>query len=84
MFHAVGLTPEAALGLERHGEVVFGDGAHLVGGIALILYLVVRRLRLGWLLHGPKNSTWHSVVGLYWHTMDGIWLWLFGLLLIFR
>ena len=59
-------------------------GAHLVGGIGLILYLVFRRLRLGWLLHGEKNMTWHSVVGLYWHTMDGIWVWLFLLLLIFK
>lgn len=59
-------------------------GVHLVGGIALVLYLVIRRLRLGWLLHGQKNSTWHNVVGLYWHTMDGIWVWLFLLLLIFK
>jgi cytochrome c oxidase subunit 3 len=59
-------------------------GAHLIGGIGLILYLVIRRLRLGWLLHGEKNKTWHSVVGLYWHTMDGIWVWLFLLLLIFK
>ena len=59
-------------------------GAHLVGGIGLVLYLVIRRLRLGWLLHGQKNLTWHSVVGLYWHTMDGIWVWLFLLLLIFK
>jgi cytochrome c oxidase subunit 3 len=59
-------------------------GAHLLGGIGLVLYLVFRRLRLGWLLHGDKNSTWHNVVGLYWHTMDGIWVWLFLLLLIFK
>ena len=59
-------------------------GVHLVGGIGLVTYLVIRRLRLGWLLHGEKNSTWHSVVGLYWHTMDGIWVWLFLLLLIFK
>jgi len=59
-------------------------GAHLVGGIGLVLYLVFRRLRLGWLLQSEKNITWHSVVGLYWHTMDGIWIWLFLLLLIFK
>jgi cytochrome c oxidase subunit 3 len=59
-------------------------GAHLIGGIGLVLYLVFRRLRPGWLLHGQKNSTWHGVVGLYWHTMDGIWVWLFLLLLIFK
>lgn len=59
-------------------------GAHLVGGIGLVLYLVFRRLRPGWLLHGDKNTTWHGVVGLYWHTMDGIWVWLFLLMLIFK
>src|ERR1041385_4539294 len=59
-------------------------GAHLIGGIGLVLVLVFRRLRAGWLLHGEKNSTWHGVVGLYWHTMDGIWVWLFLLLLIFK
>lgn len=59
-------------------------GAHLVGGIGLVLYLLFRRVRPGWLLHGEKNSTWHGVVGLYWHTMDGIWVWLFLLLLIFK
>ena len=59
-------------------------GVHLVGGIGLVLYLLFRRLRTGWLLHGQKNATWHSVVGLYWHTMDGIWVWLFLLLLIFK
>jgi cytochrome c oxidase subunit 3 len=59
-------------------------GAHLVGGIGLVLYLVFRRLRVGWLLNSEKNITWHSVVGLYWHTMDGIWVWLFLLLLIFK
>ena len=59
-------------------------GAHLVGGIGLVLYLVYRRMRPGWLLYGEKNLTWHGIVGLYWHTMDGIWVWLFLLLLIFK
>jgi cytochrome c oxidase subunit 3 len=59
-------------------------GAHLIGGIGLIFYLVVRRLRLVWPLEAEKNAAWNSVVGLYWHTMDGIWVWLFLLLLIFK
>jgi cytochrome c oxidase subunit 3 len=59
-------------------------GAHLIGGLGLVLVLVFRRLRPGWLLHGEKNSTWLGVVGLYWHTMDGIWVWLFLLLLTFK
>ena len=59
-------------------------GAHLIGGIGLVLYLLLRTLRAAWPLQLEKNRTWTGIVGLYWHTMDGIWLWLFGLLLIFR
>jgi len=58
--------------------------AHLLGGIGLVLYVLLRRLRAAWPLQVEKNLTWTGIVGLYWHTMDGIWLWLFGLLLIFR
>ena len=58
--------------------------AHLLGGIGLVLYILLRSLRAAWPLQTEKNLTWTGIVGLYWHTMDGIWLWLFGLLLIFR
>ena len=57
---------------------------HLLGGIGLVLYLVVRRLRPLWPLYAEKNTAWTRVVGLYWHAMDGIWIWLFVLLLIFK
>jgi len=59
-------------------------GAHLIGGIGLVLYVLLRSLRAAWPLQTEKNLTWTGIVGLYWHTMDGLWLWLFGLLLIFR
>ncbi len=59
-------------------------GGHLVGGIGLVFYLVIRRLRPLRQLHVEKNTAWTRVVGLYWHTMDGIWIWLFALLLIFK
>ena len=58
--------------------------AHLIGGIGLVLYLVLKSRRLVPLVNDQKHSTWTGVVGLYWHTMDGIWLWLFALLLIFK
>ena len=58
--------------------------AHLLGGIGLVLYILLRTLRAAWPLQVEKNLTWTGIVGLYWHTMDGIWLWLFSLLLIFR
>jgi cytochrome c oxidase subunit 3 len=59
-------------------------GAHLVGGIGLILYLLIRSRRVVFATNDEKHSTWTSVVGLYWHTMDGLWLWLLLLLLVFR
>jgi len=59
-------------------------GAHLLGGIGLVAYVWLRSLRAVWPLQTEKNQTWTGIVGLYWHTMDGLWLWLFGLLLIFR
>ncbi|HEU4934184.1 MAG TPA: cytochrome c oxidase subunit 3 [Pyrinomonadaceae bacterium] len=59
-------------------------GGHLLGGIGLVFYLVIRRLRPLWQLNAEKNTAWTRVVGLYWHTMDGIWIWLFALLLIFK
>jgi cytochrome c oxidase subunit III len=59
-------------------------GMHLLGGIGLVLYILLRSLRPVWPLQVEKNLTWTGIVGLYWHTMDGIWLWLFGLLLILR
>ena len=59
-------------------------GAHLIGGIGLVLYLLIRSLRTASLLYPERNLTWSGIVGLYWHTMDGIWVWLFLLLLIFK
>src|SRR5215212_5833572 len=59
-------------------------GAHLIGGIALVFYLVLRSMRRVLPLNQERNSTWTAIVGLYWHAMDGIWLWLFLLLLILK
>jgi len=59
-------------------------GAHLIGGIGLVLYLALRRVTLVSPLNVEKKATWTTIAGLYWHTMGGIWLWLFLLLLIFK
>ena len=59
-------------------------GAHLIGGIGLLLYLLLRKGRRILPLNDEKNLTWTSIVGIYWHAMDGIWIWLFLLLLIFK
>src|SRR5258705_9298770 len=49
-------------------------GAHLLGGIVLLLYLVARTRRHELSADSEKNLTWSAVVGLYWHTMDAIWI----------
>lgn len=58
---------------------------HLIGGIAALGYLVLRawnptrdKERLF------KRQTAASVVGLYWHSMDGLWLLLFALLALWK
>ena len=59
-------------------------GAHLVGGIGLGFYLAVRGRRRVLQVNSEENSTWASIVGMYWHTMGVIWVWLFLMLLIFK
>jgi cytochrome c oxidase subunit 3 len=58
-------------------------GLHLLGGMVALVYLVatLRKRKQ----HGEeKQLTLTEVVSRYWHTMDGIWIWLFLLLLIWR
>ncbi len=56
-------------------------GVHLMGGMLALIYLVVTMRRLK---HGDTESKLAATqfVERYWHAMDGIWIWLFGLLLI--
>jgi cytochrome c oxidase subunit III len=57
-------------------------GVHLLGGVVGLVVLLLR---------GPKSPSnlartdaSAGVVSLYWHTMDGLWVWLFLLLLVWR
>lgn len=53
-------------------------GLHLLGGIFALLYV-------GWLrLHKLKLATATEVASLYWHFMDGLWVFLFLILLLGR
>lgn len=58
---------------------------HLVGGIAALGYLVLRAWNP---TRDPerifKRQTAASVVGMYWHSMDGLWLILFALLAFWK
>jgi cytochrome c oxidase subunit 3 len=57
-------------------------GVHLLGGIFGLCYLVVRAPR--WLAEPEKRQTLTDVVALYWHFMDGVWVWLFLLLFVWK
>jgi len=58
-------------------------GVHLLGGIVGLSYVAIRARRKG-KVEGVPNETAAGLMALYWHTMDGLWLWLFLLLLIWK
>lgn len=61
-------------------------GVHLLGGIMALDYLLLRtrRRRSGNREEDAKRVTAAGVVALYWHFMDGLWVTLFLLLLLWR
>lgn len=56
-------------------------GLHLLGGVIALTYVTVAafRMRIGF-----KRRTAVNVTAIYWHFMDGLWIYLFGLLFFFR
>lgn len=54
---------------------------HLVGGIVALLYLVMKTREIRW---GLKRRTVVDVTSIYWHFMDGLWIYLFAVLLVLR
>ncbi len=56
-------------------------GVHLIGGILALIYLVATMRRINETDSQSKLAKTRFVER-YWHAMDGIWIWLFGLLLI--
>lgn len=51
-------------------------GLHLLGGIAALLYVVFR----AWSRSRIKRGTAAELAAIYWHFMDGLWVFLFLLL----
>ena len=56
-------------------------GAHLVGGIIALTYVTINALRLR---IGVQKRNAVKVVSLYWHFMDGLWVYLFLLLFFWK
>lgn len=57
-------------------------GVHLLGGMLGLIYLVGSTSR--WSDQPEKRQTFTDVMALYWHFMDGVWVWLFLLLFVWR
>lgn len=55
-------------------------GLHLLGGIVALLYVKYRR----WQRSRITQSTAADLVSIYWHFMDGLWIFLFALLYLGR
>ncbi|HEX3744802.1 MAG TPA: heme-copper oxidase subunit III [Bryobacteraceae bacterium] len=47
--------------------------AHVLGGVAALIYVDVQALRLRL---GPAKRTWIDVTAIFWHFLDGLWLFL--------
>ena len=56
-------------------------GLHLLGGVIALGYVTVAGLRMR---IGFKRRAAVDVTTIYWHFMDGLWIYLFGLLFFFR
>ena len=61
-------------------------GIHLIAGIIALSYLLARARGAANTTRfaDVRRSTFTDVVGVYWHFMDGLWLYLFGLLFLWR
>jgi cytochrome c oxidase subunit 3 len=56
-------------------------GAHLLGALAALLYLAIRELRRE--LTSKRRSALRAAA-VFWHFMDGLWLYLLTLLVVWR
>ena len=54
-------------------------GLHLLGGILALLYLVFRTRKI---ILNPRKRIAVDIVAIYWHFMDGLWIYLLLLLAI--
>ena len=58
-----------------------GHALHLLGGIAVMAYIWLRmRVSHPW----PTRGAVVEATALYWHFLDGLWIYILGLLLIWR
>lgn len=54
-------------------------GIHVLGGIIALLYLVFRTRKI---IQNPRKRIAVDVTALYWHFMDGLWIYLLILLMV--
>lgn len=60
-------------------------GVHLLGGLLALLYLLFRtRQKADDVVAVAKRQARADAVGIYWHFMDGLWIYLFLLLFLWR
>jgi cytochrome c oxidase subunit III len=61
--------------------ITAAHGLHLLGGIIALVYLVTKTREIRW---GLKRRTVVDVTSIYWHFMDGLWIYVFAVLLVLR
>lgn len=58
-------------------------GVHLFGGLCALVYVVLRAWHSGLDWRGPDLETALNLTALYWHFMDGLWIYLLIVLFVF-
>ena len=56
-------------------------GAHLIGGMVALIYLTIRVFKNQF---GPRRRSALKATTVYWHFMDGLWIYLIALLILWR
>jgi cytochrome c oxidase subunit III len=56
-------------------------GAHLIGGMTALIYLTIRVFRNQF---GARRRSALRATAVYWHFMDGLWIYLIALLIFWR
>jgi cytochrome c oxidase subunit 3 len=74
------------LGSNPHSSFFYlltgAHGAHLIGGVVALGYLMIRAWRTS--RETTSTRTALGVIALYWHFMDGLWIYLLLLLFVWR
>ena len=83
-FHYDGVDPQhVELFMVFYFFMTMLHAAHMLVGLSLVTFLIIR-IRCGEYVAEGKNSNAVEIIGLYWHFVDLVWIFLFPLLYLVK